>query len=400
MKWTPDSHRGFTLVEILIAMLIFIIILVIASGGMINILRYGIITMRSETSNIEGIVGVEVLRHDLQQAGLGLFNDELAVPAYLELVQKRHSSNDCNTGSYDSQYKIPRHIVTANDVPGSGLELSPDYLAIKGVSLGNSPTAQKNSFVDDTGTVELYGINDFTSGDKVIVLNSKFDKNKNRVIRTLLNSGASYYTGFNTPLDASYIPPSNNFFQVFGVDNSAVLRAPFNRVDYFLRRDANTPTSCSPAAGTLYRGIMRHSDGSLIETPVLDCVADMQIILGINTTASPETDSSVQFFVPASFSTDGIPSADSAISLTEISDLWKTPQELRKRLRMVIVFLLVQDGQKDSNFVNTNSTFIVGSDQDPRLNRPQLQKIVNLTQANYRNYRWKLYRVAAKIKNQ
>ncbi len=65
-------EAGFTLIELLITMVIFI--LVIAAGSQIFT---GLLTQFKQQSkiaetNIEGIVGLEILRQDIEHAGYGL----------------------------------------------------------------------------------------------------------------------------------------------------------------------------------------------------------------------------------------------------------------------------------------------------------------------------------------
>jgi len=63
---------GFTLIEVLVTMSVFIVVMVIAAETFKNIVNVSSRLSKSEESNIEGIIGLEVLRHDLEQIGFGL----------------------------------------------------------------------------------------------------------------------------------------------------------------------------------------------------------------------------------------------------------------------------------------------------------------------------------------
>ncbi len=75
MNTTNNSIRGFTLIEMIIVMSIFMIVLLISATAFKTILSNTQISFGSERSSIEGVVGMEMLRHDLQQAGFALFTD-------------------------------------------------------------------------------------------------------------------------------------------------------------------------------------------------------------------------------------------------------------------------------------------------------------------------------------
>ena len=66
------NNKGFTLLEMLITMGLVILVIVITSVAFNAILKNASRLISSEKSNIEGVVGLEMFRHDLQQAGFGL----------------------------------------------------------------------------------------------------------------------------------------------------------------------------------------------------------------------------------------------------------------------------------------------------------------------------------------
>jgi prepilin-type N-terminal cleavage/methylation domain-containing protein len=393
------DNRGFTLIEMVVVTAVFIVVLMITGNALKTILDKGTTTLRSDESNIEGVAGLEMLRHDLQQAGFGLFTDATSTPTYTEAAGAPYSTfNDANA--------IPRAIVTGNNLSTTGVLTNTDYLAIKGTSLGVSAVSQFWATLPDTGVPKRWGRDDFTNTtDKVIVIDQRYDNNKKKVVRRLVqvsttNYGVSYSsTGAFTDLggtnvSTTYTPATGNMYTLFGIDSGvATFQAPFNRTDYFINRDASTPESCSPAAGKLFKMVMNVSDGTFNQYPVLDCVADMQIILGWNTTAMPETNNEVEGYTGAGC----VGFSGSSASGVTPGNFCADPVEVNKRLRMVMIYLLAQDGRRDPNFVNTNTNMVIGDSQlDPSGN---LTKSVDLTTADFRNYRWKLYRVLVRPKN-
>ena len=97
-----------------------------------------------------------------------------------------------------------------------------------------------------------------------------------------------YY--FSVGLSAAVLPPTAPttgdqwVYYIYGLDSSAgVHRMPFNRVDYYLGNNVNFPSPKSCAAGTftLFRSTIKQADGTLITTPLIDCVMDFQVAFGI-----------------------------------------------------------------------------------------------------------------------
>ena len=65
-------NSGYTLIELLIVMVIFIVVIIISSSAFNTALTQTKKVSKSEESNIEGVIGLEMFRHDLEQAGFGL----------------------------------------------------------------------------------------------------------------------------------------------------------------------------------------------------------------------------------------------------------------------------------------------------------------------------------------
>jgi len=403
MRRIINSNAGFSLVEILIVMGMFVVVMVITSSALNIVLSKGNIVQRSEESNIEGVIGLEMLRHDLAQAGLGLFTNTDNLPVYAEAV-------GVAAAPYNDSNNTPRAIVTGNNLPlAANVVLNgTDYMAIKATTVGNNAIAQRWTYVTDDGVPHQWGTDDLVNGNIVIALTQTYNAKRGVLEHSLVKTApTNYEISFTDPASATYTPAIGKRYYFYGIQGAANLRAPFNRVDYYVRRpDNGFPTSCSPATGVLYKAVMSHLDGTLLpEIPILDCVADMQIVLGWNTQANPEGSNVIDVL---SSSDDGVlPNTVTApggggLNGLDILTIMRDPAEVRRRLRQIKVYLLVQDSMRDPNFSNTNNALpIADAGEGPLVERPGqiVPGSVDLTTPNMLNYRWKVYRVVVKPKN-
>jgi hypothetical protein len=165
---------------------------------------------------------------------------------------------------------------------------------------------------------------------------------------------------------------------------------PFNRADYFVARpDKNVPARCAPNAGVLYKTVVDHTDGSFIPIPILDCVADMQVVFGWDTDGDG--------IVDTSSNADGS-SVSGTASAGTVQGAMGSADSIRGMLKFVKIYLLAQDGAKDSNYSNPSSTIIVGDSSETALTK-NYDLTVGGTAADWQRYRWKVYRIVVKPKN-
>lgn len=397
------TNKGFTLIEVIVVMVVFVVVIAIAASALQTMLNKGGIVLKSEESNIEGVIGLEMFRHDLAQAGFGLFTDPDSVPTFAE-------ATGVPAATYNDASAVPRAIVTGNDLTlgNNAIVLTgTDYMAIKATTVARNATAQQWTYINDAGVPHQWGLNDLSNNtNKLIVMSLSYSKSLKEVVKTLKQISANNYAisydaagGFRD-IDGNftdfYTPTSGKLHYLYGIGTDSVaftLRAPFNRADYYVRRVANeTPAVCSPATGVLYKMNMSHANGAMTPPlPMLDCVADMQIILGWNTQADPVTSNSIDAFSDASGqNTTGVTNG------LNLSSIMQDATELRKRLRQIKVYLLAQDGPQDRNFSNTNTMFVLG---DTNLGETPLTSTIDLTTPNMVNYRWKMYRIVVRPRN-
>lgn len=400
MRHRIYSNAGFSLIEMLIVMLVFVVVMLITSSALNTVLTKGTIVQRSEESNIEGVIGLEMFRHDLAQAGLGLFTDTDDPPNYAEAAGVVASV-------YNDSNRTPRAIVTGNNLLlADNVVLSgTDYLAIKATTAGNNAVAQRWTYVTDDGVPHQWGTNDLVVGNIVIALSQTYNAKRGELEHSLVKiAPANYEITYTDPASAAYTPSTGRRNYFYGIQGGANLQAPFNRTDYYIRRpDNGFPTSCSPATGVLYKAVMNHADGTLLpEIPILDCVADMQIVLGWNTQVNPEGSNVIDVLSSANGNDTVTTPGGAGLNGLNLATILADPVEVRKRLRQVKVYILVQDGARDRNYFNTNNALPIADPGEGSMVQRAGQAVagsVDLTTPNMLNYRWKVYRVIVKPKN-
>lgn len=420
------SKKGFTLVEMIIVMLIFMLVIMAASSSFNVLLTQMAKLTRLEESNIEGVVGLEMLRHDLQQAGFGLPDAfmEAAPPTYVEAsIDPADDYNDAPNG-------LPRAVVAGNDllagaevedaVDGVTYELlaGTDYLALKGGTLGMDETAQKWTYLPfDSGITGLKKpriwteahLNLVKDDDRVIVIKKTIVKS--RIVNQMIydpTAPETYWATFDPDGLAAEFSPTlpEEVFYIYGIRGGADLSMPFNRSDYFVANpDAadRRPNYCAPGTGILYKARVAHDEatyaaGALQPMPLLDCVADMQVVFGwdlldglgnqgrdgvIDTWSTPLGAGGTVTAAPAA----NLPLVQTALANNDPDLL------LRDSLKVVKVYLLAQIGRRDQNYQSPATTVVVGNPA-----ADGISKNYTLTTA-MRNYRWKVYQLVVRPKN-
>jgi len=429
------NDKGFTLIEMVIVTAVFVIVLMITASAFKTILGQSTKLFRSEESNIEGVIGLEMVRHDLQQAGLGLFTEPSPVNYTGEALNApARTYNDFSAGT-----EPPRPIVTGNNVAaaatdpdGSGnytLLANTDYLVIKATTVGTSKTAQKWTYLAISppnvtpnswpSTAENLG-----SGDNVVLLRRQVSAAGQSVTleQNLSGSPNNFSYAYSNTAFAQYSSSSNTIYTAYGVNSSALgvvdssaPRMPFNRADYFVAQPtigSNTPDPSripaicakdasgnpSPYVGILYKATVNHSDGKLTYLPLLDCVADMQIVLGWDMNGDglidcySNADGTSLSGSPASCVAPNGGTVLNALSRANNASAATTPN-IRNNLKIVKIYVLAQNGRRDPNYTSPSS-IVVGDTGET-----SLTDLYDLAAKGLLNYRWKLYRIVVRPKN-
>lgn len=349
-------ERGFTLIEVLITLMVMFLVMNAVSAFLVGVRgRGGLLNQYKQQSKIaqsgmDAIIGLEIFRKDLEQAGHGLpWNN---IPAY----------NEAASAILNDSPGAPRGIVSV-DSPVFTLN-NADYLVIKASTVAMNDACKKWTTLQ-TGDVKrawttvpanAENMNDL---DQVIVM---APGSTGTNWRSLVVSGGAWSTTFNNTGPGGFAPATALDTRViYGIDDATALRMPFNRADYYLS-NANVPQRCAPNTGVLVKAVVKHSDGTLdAPLPLLDCVASMQVQYALDT--------------------DGDGTAD-ALS-TDISAL--DAQQIREQVRRVQVSILAHEGQRDPAYTHSPNNIPVGG------------TLVDISP--HRNYRWKVYDVVVTPEN-
>jgi prepilin-type N-terminal cleavage/methylation domain-containing protein len=426
------AQSGFTLIEVIVTMAVFIIILIIAGEAFKRLVTQASKLSNMEESNIEGVIGLEIMRHDLEQMGFGLpwgwakpdpaasgstvptallYDDTITI-SYNEAVDTTGLKLNDATG------KIPR-AVALSDSSGNGVfgAFTSAYIAIKATTLGSTKASQRwtnipyhNYSGSPRESRPVIGTGSPAVGDKVTVMAVNFnDANLDHRLIVDPANNAIFYQNFSlSSMSDNYLPFSELFtYMVYGVDSDTNPRMPFNRADFFIKipsgtatTDGSLPSFCAPRTGVLYKATVNHADGAYRYMPLLDCVADMQVVLGWDSSEDGGAGVVDVYSKP--------PKADGSIvtSVTALNDTikkflydsanpTKSPENIRKHLKMIKVYILVQEGKLDNSYTAPVSNIEVGDSLTDGL---YPKRIYSLSTAQQK-YRWKLYRIVARPKN-
>lgn len=414
LKAFCNSKYGYTLVELLIVMVIFIIVIMISTSAFNSILTTSAQQVKSSESNIQGVVGLEIMRSDLESAGYGVpwcqsfvadWAESNVAANYLANGIDPAIFNDTNNPTkneiYSQEsnkskgyYQGPRAIQSATSTGANSWENGRDYLVIKSAVLGMNRAAKKWSYLNYSGGISWKikswgGADDFIAGDRLITL----DADDHRLIASSITS-ANFSYSYDPSTALTTVPASTDLnYLVYGVNSAGNLGFPYNRVDYYIDRPAvrsngtnNMPERCASGTGILYKAVLNHSGGGVTQYPLLECVADMQVTYALDTTALDVT--------PAG-------SVNWHASQSDLSNL--SAEQIRKELKEIRVDILTHEGQKDKTFTFPGTGLVqVGYASDGVSGLPGRLydlKLLSGIGTNWKNYRWKIYTIVVKPKN-
>jgi prepilin-type N-terminal cleavage/methylation domain-containing protein len=401
------KQKGFSLVELLVVLAVFIFVIAAATGILIPMIGQFKQQSKIAETNIEGIIGLELLRGDLEQAGFGLpwsFPDDTI--NYTEAAgSPANKYNDSNSAD-----KIPRAFVVGNDVSDAGVVGGSDYLVIKATTVAKSDTAHKWTTIvaESDGRPRTWVSPDTSENllgtDKVIVIKPKVGDTR---LRELAMDGSTFFTTYSSSFPVNFSPTKpTEAYLIYGVDPTTNLKMPFNRVDYYVST-ARVPARCATGTGVLTKAVLTHRSGvdfpAQNVTPLLDCVADMQVIFGLDL-GSPGGGTDPNGIIGTYTNSDGSTFTGGAAenevkSQTLVQETLKSAKELRNRLMEIRVYILAHEGQKDlaytfNNFTCGANCVAVG---DFGCGRDFNFSTSGIT--DWKSFRWKVYTLVVKPQN-
>ena len=392
--------KGYALIELVVVILIFSIVMTLIAVSFNRIVASSAQIIKAAETDIGGLIGLELLRSDLELAGFGL---PWSLPSGVTYSEAPHDVlvDGCPGGCLgadaylynDAPSNAPRGVAVGNNV---GLNGS-DYLVLKGTALGMSATSRRWSYLNYSSSsalvkpakseVELTPDN----GDRVIVLRS--GSSEGAATRELVTDGigSSFSLTFNLPLPTAFQPKSKlESYLVYGVaprdDEHPLLAFPFNRADYYLTRPDEISKNCAPGTGVLYKTTWNH-DGKHTSYPILDCVADLQVFFHLDSNGDGEGD----------------------LHAPDFSGTDHSAAAIREQVREIRVYILAQQGRMDPNYLypvqDPNKAIVVG---DAALDQSRGQlfgsawseaALAERFGAGWRHYHWKTYAIALQPRN-
>jgi prepilin-type N-terminal cleavage/methylation domain-containing protein len=403
-------QKGYTLTELIVVILIFSVVMTIISVSFNRIAVSSGQIVKAAQTDIGGLIGLELLRSDLELAGFGL-PWSLPPDAHYTESDRGVLVKGCSEGCpgadaslfNDAPRGAPRGIVSGNNVGFNGS----DYLVLKGTALGMNAISRSWSYLNYSGglikrsksEVELMPGNE----DRVIVL--KNGVSDGLPTRELVTDGAGSFTLatdegdsfklFFNLLDRTAFVPQNSMdnYLVCGVAEKAPdikspvpLAFPFNRADFYISRPADISTACAPGTGVLYKTVL-NQNGSLTRYPILDCAADLQVIYYLDAGGTGV----------ANYHDNELPAATYPAGV------------LRNQLKEIRIYILAQQGKKNPGYLypvnDPNKVIVVGDEPlDQALGtvlgsvwtQPALE---HTFLSDWRHYHWKIYTIVVQPKN-
>ncbi len=376
-KRRTRKEDGFSLVELLVVMTLFVLVLALTSNTFTLILKQSTQQAKQTETQMGRIVGLEMLRTDMGSAGYGLpwsFRNSIS---YNEAAAGNFVCGGAGVdpSNYnDAPGNVPRAILSANNQCINGS----DYLIIKGVAVSTNQSSQNWSYVSYGNAPYKpmsWESNNISNGDNVIVIEPQQSSTN---IRQLVMSGPTFSTQYNSAGISSSFAPVNpgESYLIYDVDPVYNLRMPFNRADYYIST-SNVPSYCAPHTGELVKAMVSHADGTMTNLlPLLDCVADMQVVYMLDTNAG------------------GVINAET----DDISSATTFPANvISNQVVEVRLYILSHEGRMDPGFTYPtypNSTVTVGE-----FGLGSTDNLSTLIGPGWQNYRWKVSTIVVKTDN-
>jgi prepilin-type N-terminal cleavage/methylation domain-containing protein len=363
------SDKGLTLIELLVTLAIFSVVIAGVYAVYITQIRHSTREYILAESEMELVVAKTIIERDIMMAGYGIADD------YNGLV---FTPSAVLIGATDNISPGATENPLGGSYPTTGLA-GADSLYMTGTALGiYSRAAQKWTCIKDVAPVnfEIWGDprEDIESGDRVIYMEPN--------TRTIITDQATWR--FEYPSTPAFQFSEGKGILLYGLSRppqsgKAEMPRPYYIVQYRLGGSpADMPGICSKGTRSLERAEM--SDGESIE-PLLSCVRDFQVSFGLDT----DDDGTIDTWDPINTGNFQTGAYDLKI--------------LRRRLKQVRVYILVQAGNRDPDYMYSNpdnpakpntirvGEIILGTGRDITLTTDQ------------RRYRWRVMTISVTPRN-
>lgn len=424
-KLKLKEQKGFTLVELMVALVVFGLAMAAATSSFLPLVGHFTQQSKIAETQMESIISLDVLRNDIEQAGYGLPQSIMnggwnTITNYKEAEESfapASAYNDAliSTGTFNP----PRAIVLGNDigkiaVDRSGINDS-DYLVIKSTLVRKFSDAGKWTYMKwdkEDGLQVPHDWDDDTrdiSEDSLVTV-MKTVKGENERVLVASTASDDYYIKFkeikystNSPFHPTDPLDTYLVYAVGAVgEGDSNLRMPFNRADYYINaKVGQVPIRCAPGTGVLMKAVLQHDRGVATDgkfgtyLPLFDCVADMQIILGLDM----DEDGTI-----GTYTSDGDDQSDGAVqgeaaASVDIKDTLNDAALLRARLKEVRVYILYHEGQRDPGFSYNSEKIDVGEFSLGHVGANAFDLKQKIGDPDYKYYRWKVSSMVIKPEN-
>lgn len=352
--------RGFTLIELLVSLLVFGILGATLYSAYVTQVQNTAREYVTAQGDMELEIAKNILERDIVMAGFGLADDfsEVTVngvePVY---VAPARGIAAVNGGSGNSSATVLKNQDAA------------DELILTGTGLGLTARVSQawSAVVTTGGDQEPLTWDDsrenLRDGDNYIAIDNPFTKK--------LDAGWPDHVFSPSIFGASPAPAWGTGTILYGVSSTdATTTFPYTAVRYYL---GGAPAAhCADGTVSLLRASSRKEPAPGTGDPFFNCVLNMQVALGLD----QNEDGNIDLW-------DG--GGEAAAALTR--------KQLKKQIRQVRVYILVQSGNRDEGLQGPDSMQV----GDPALGIGQT--ITFDTTRSQEKYRWKLVTVSVTPRN-
>ena len=242
-----QGQKGVSFIELLIVMTLVVIVLTMNTDTFGVIFRQSRQQTQAVGAQMDRVVGLEMLRTDLEHAGFGL-------PwSFQGAINYSEATGNPQNAYNDAPSNPPRAFVSGNDPTTFTLNNS-DYLVIKSTIVGTQAESKHHNdgHISQVVSSRIHGVQtDLSNGDRVTVI---WPRSVTGFNKELVMDGANFSTIYSSsafPVEFSPAAATTRFV-IYGVDQNTNLRMPFNRADYYIQRPGiNTSSLCSKHRHTL-----------------------------------------------------------------------------------------------------------------------------------------------------
>lgn len=345
--------KGLTIVELLVTMFILVLVLSVAHLTYTHLLKGFKSGSLEETTEIAQLVGIEILRLDLEHIGYGIPKDEdnKIIEVTETDLTKRWNSNE--------------KLIVRSSLNNTNEETR-GWLFIEVDDTGNAQVISDGR-EKKSNSVNIVLIDSET---KNLIANNSACSNPTSATEAYFSISIDNTTGEIAGLNQTCIYPSSGkkYYLGFPIDTSitdACNISYCNKIEYNL--SLSPSEFCNKDTKNLKRTV-----GDSNGEPIIECVADWKVTVDLDTDGDGKVDT-----------------YDTTFPMTN--------DNIRKQLKLINVYILVQIGKKkpDFSFNKTKPCGTYTCIDDPVVDRGIYLVLPN----NYQNYKWKVIKLSVKPMN-